>query len=78
VEAVEAKQFQVFPVVHVDQALGILTGMEAGEKDSDGAFPEGSVNRKICDRLVELAESRRAFGKSDSTEDKKADEGKPS
>jgi lon-related putative ATP-dependent protease len=78
VEAVEAGKFQVFPVAHVDQALGILTGLEAGEKDSDGAFPEGSVNRKICDRLVELAESRRAFGKSDSTEDKKADEGKPS
>jgi predicted ATP-dependent protease len=78
VEAVEAQQFQIFPVAHVDQALFILTGVPAGEKNSDGEFPEGSINRRIHDRLLELADKRRAFGKSDSNEDEKAGEGKSS
>jgi hypothetical protein len=62
----------------VDQALSILTGKPAGEKNSKGEFPKGSINRKVHDRLHELAESRRAFSKSDSKEDDKADEGKAS
>jgi lon-related putative ATP-dependent protease len=78
VEAVKAKQFQVYPVEHVDQALSILTGKPAGVKNSKGEFPKGSINRKVYDRLHELAENRRAFGKSNSKEDDKADEGKSS
>jgi lon-related putative ATP-dependent protease len=65
VEAVEAGRFQVYPVEHVDQALSLLTGMPAGERGADGEFPAGSLNRRICERLVELAEHRRSFGKGD-------------
>ena len=61
VEAVSDKRFQVYPVVHVDQALELLTGVSAGERGADGQFPEGSLNRKICERLIGLAEQRRAF-----------------
>lgn len=63
VEAVEAGRFAVYPVSHVDQALSLLTGLPAGERDADGAFPEGSLNRRICERMVELAEHRRFFSK---------------
>jgi lon-related putative ATP-dependent protease len=77
IEAVEANRFRVFPVDHVDQALSILTGEAAGERDSEGGFPEGSINRRVCDRLRNLAEKRRAFGKSDIKEDAEADESKP-
>ena len=78
VEAVRAKQFQVYPVAHADQALSLLTGLPAGEMDGKGVFEEGSVNRKICDRLMDLAERRRAFGKSDAKEGEPADAGKSS
>jgi len=61
VEAVRAGSFQVCPIDHVDQALSLFTGLPAGERDADGVFPEGSLNRRICDRLVELAEYRRSF-----------------
>lgn len=71
VEAVEAGSFQVYPVDHVDQALSLLTGMPAGERGADGEFPPGSLNRRIYERLVELAEHRRNFGKGD-------DDGSPS
>jgi predicted ATP-dependent protease len=78
VEAVAAQQFRVYPVDHVDQALTLLTGQTAGEMDEKGEFPEGSVNQKIRDRLLDFAEKRRAFSKSDAKEDGTADAGKSS
>jgi lon-related putative ATP-dependent protease len=81
VEAVEAGRFQVYPVAHVDQALSLLTGLPAGERNAAGEFPEGSLNRRICERLVELAEYRQSFsnhprkgGASDEEEDSDGDE----
>ncbi|MFC1696116.1 Lon protease family protein, partial [Pseudomonadota bacterium] len=78
VEAVKAKQFRIYPVDHVDQALSILTGERAGQKNARGEFPKGSINRKVRDRLLDLAEKRREFGKPQSAEDDTADEGKAS
>jgi lon-related putative ATP-dependent protease len=62
VEAVRDGRFHVYAVDHVDQALALLTGIAAGERQADGSFPEGTLNRRVTDRLVELAEKRRAFG----------------
>jgi predicted ATP-dependent protease len=61
VEAVEAGRFQIYPVGHVDQALALFTGLPAGERDEAGEFTAGSLNRRICERLVELSEQRRSF-----------------
>jgi len=61
VAAVNDRMFGVYPVVHVDQALELLTGVPAGERDENGEFPDGSLNRRICERLISLAEQRRAF-----------------
>ena len=61
VEAVEQSQFHIYPVEHADQALSLLTGIEAGERGDDGRYPQDSLNRRISDRLVELAERRRSF-----------------
>lgn len=33
-----------------------MTGMDPGEPDEDGVFPEGSFNRRVADRLAEFAE----------------------
>jgi predicted ATP-dependent protease len=63
VEAVEDGRFGVFAVDHVDQALGILTGKDAGEADAEGRFPADSVNGLVRARLRDLAERRRSFGK---------------
>ncbi|MGK2926831.1 MAG: Lon protease family protein [Lysobacterales bacterium] len=65
VEAAEAGAFQVYPVAHVDQALSLLTGMPAGERGANGEFPSGSLNQRICERLIEFAQHRRNFGKGD-------------
>jgi hypothetical protein len=45
----------------VDDALEALTGLPAGARDATGAYPEGSVNRKVADRLALFAEQRKSF-----------------
>ncbi len=62
VEAVEAGKFHVYPVETIDQGIALLTGLEAGERDGGGDFPEGSVNHRVEERLIALAEKRRSFG----------------
>lgn len=61
VEAAAAGTFRVFAVEHVDHGIEILTGVPAGEPDADGAWPEGTVNRLVRDRLQAFAESRQIF-----------------
>jgi lon-related putative ATP-dependent protease len=62
VEAVEAGKFHIYPVETIDQGISLLIGMPAGERGPDGAFPEGTINRLVEARLLELAEKRRAYG----------------
>ncbi len=63
VEAVGRDEFRIFAVRHVDEAITILTGVDAGERGDDGAFPEGSVNALVEQQLVEYATARRSFVK---------------
>jgi lon-related putative ATP-dependent protease len=63
VEAVKEQKFGVYPVDHVDRALEILTGVAAGARLESGAFEEGSINQKVREKLIELADLRREFSK---------------
>src|SRR5699024_8377391 len=56
VEAVRAGQFRVYAIDSVDEAIGLLTGMAAGERQADGSFPADTLNRRVADRLGEFAE----------------------
>jgi len=58
VEAVRVKQFAVYAVEDVDQALGLLTGLEAGVADKNGEYPAESFNGRVQLRLRELEEAR--------------------
>jgi predicted ATP-dependent protease len=62
VQACRDGRFAVYAVTHVDEAMALFTGREAGARDSDGQFPEGTVNRLVEDKLVELANRRQALG----------------
>jgi len=66
VEAAEKGLFHVWPIGTVDEAVELLTGVPAGERDADGRYPEGSVNRRVDDRLASFAEKARSFGKGAS------------
>lgn len=70
VEAVEQGKFHLYSVSHVDEAIHLLTGVEVGTIDNDGKYPEGSLNRRINDYLLELAHLRHVFeGKKDKAEE---------
>jgi predicted ATP-dependent protease len=61
VEACRQGKFHVYPVTHVDQGIELLTGVPAGERDSEGRYPEGSINARVESRLLILAELARVF-----------------
>lgn len=63
VAAAEAGQFNIYAVENVDQAIAILTGLPAGEAAANGEYPEGSINRRVAERLAELTKIRQAFAK---------------
>ena len=52
VAAVKAGRFAVYPVSHVDEGIELLTGITAGERDTQGLFPEASINRLVEDRIT--------------------------
>jgi predicted ATP-dependent protease len=68
IEAARKGQFRIFPVETIDQGIEILTGFPAGAREDDGKFPKGSVNRRVEDRLIALAQQRRRFGAGDGAE----------
>ncbi len=64
-EAVDNKEFHVWSVATIDEAVELLTGVSAGEPDAQGNFTEDSVNGKVAARLRAMAEQRREYGVPD-------------
>jgi lon-related putative ATP-dependent protease len=57
-------RFHVWAVRHVDEALSLLSGVDVGERAADGAWPEGSLNRRVEARLAEYAEKAIRLGRN--------------
>ncbi|WNK20008.1 hypothetical protein P1P91_14480 [Halomonas piscis] len=74
VEAVRAGQFRVYALDSVDEAIGLLTGLVAGERQTDGSFPAGTVNRRVADCLNEFADIGRRQSSGDNRQDAKRDD----
>jgi lon-related putative ATP-dependent protease len=64
VEAVRGGRFHIYPIASVDDAIALLTGVEAGARDARGAFPKGTVNYRVERRVRALADSRRRFARA--------------
>ncbi len=60
-EAVDGGRFAIYAVRDIDEAVTLLTGVDAGERDAEGHFPEGSVNAKVEEQMVRYATLRRDF-----------------
>jgi len=61
IDAVEEGKFSVFPTRTIDEGIEILTGMEAGEADAEGRFPDESFNGRVQGALERLARRRLDF-----------------
>src|SRR6056297_135271 len=68
-EAVDNDKFQIYSVESVDEGMEILTGLEMGEPDEEGNYPEGTINYKVMDRLNQFANKRREYMISENGED---------
>lgn len=56
--AVAAGRFHVWAVHAIDEALSLLTGLAAGEANSRGEWPEGTLNHAVAKRLAQLTRIR--------------------
>ncbi|HEY8491581.1 MAG TPA: ATP-binding protein [Dehalococcoidia bacterium] len=61
VQAVRDGRFHVWAVRTVDEGLEVLTGVPAGSRGPDGTYPEGTLHRRIEERLGRLAEAARRY-----------------
>jgi len=60
--ALDEGRFHVWSVATVDEAMEILTGIEAGGRTLKGGFRGGSVNALVERRLREMAQQMKSFG----------------
>ena len=61
--------FSIWPIETIDQGIALLTGHAVGERDADGAYPAGSVNRAVIDRLHAFAKARKEAEPDDQPRD---------
>jgi lon-related putative ATP-dependent protease len=69
VQAVREGKFHIYAVETIDDGIGILTGRDAGERQEDGSYPEGTVNYLVDEQLKELATKLKDFGKKEEKAD---------
>jgi lon-related putative ATP-dependent protease len=67
VEAAAVGKFHVFPVSTVEEAIELLTGVEAGQPDEKGGYPPDSINGQVDARLREFSEKIKAFVQESKT-----------
>jgi lon-related putative ATP-dependent protease len=59
IDAVAADQFHIHAIHHVNDALALLSGLNAGEADEQGGFAPHSFNAAVWERLKKWADLHR-------------------
>lgn len=67
VRAVEAGQFGIYAVEDVGEALALLTGMEIGEADDRGVYPQASFNALVDAQLRHFTAKIAEYGQKSPT-----------
>jgi predicted ATP-dependent protease len=63
-QAVAENRFHIYAVDTVDEAMEILTGMEAGDRTQKGSYKAGTINALVEKRLREMAQQMKNSGSS--------------
>ncbi|MEX0799883.1 MAG: AAA family ATPase [Dehalococcoidia bacterium] len=63
IESVRQGRFRIYSVDSVDEAMELLTGVPAGERQPDGTYPEGTVNARVDARLRQMGETMKQFAR---------------
>jgi lon-related putative ATP-dependent protease len=72
VEAVRDGRFKVYAVSTIDEALELLTGVEAGAKGANGAYPPDSLNGRVQEQLTAFARRLQAFARPGNQDEQDA------
>ena len=72
VEAITEGKFSIYSIDNVDEGIELITGLKAGRRLKDGKFENGSVNRRVQDRLEQLAKGMKEFMREEKEGKKKA------
>lgn len=75
IEAVREGKFHIYAVTTIDQGIALLTGREAGQRQEDGSYPEGTVNWAVQNKILELAGKFRWFSGGTTDEESSGDNG---
>jgi len=68
VAAAEAGTFSIYGVNRIEEALELLTGIPAGERDPDGRYPDDSLYGRVAKRLAEMARIVASWAEHDEAE----------
>jgi len=61
VKAVKSGKFHIYAVESIDEGMTLLSGLEMGERDEKGKYPEGTVNHRVADKLTRFASVQKKF-----------------
>ena len=59
VNAVKEGKFHIYAISTIDEGIELLTGVPAGSKDEKGAFPAGTINYLVYNKLKKYADVSR-------------------
>jgi predicted ATP-dependent protease len=79
IQAVAAGKFHIYTVSTVDEAITLLTGRQAGQREAQGRFPPDSVNGMVEKTLEQMADLRHEFTEHEKNKDddsQSSDDGK--
>ncbi|MCD4719460.1 MAG: AAA family ATPase [Desulfobacula sp.] len=62
-QAIEKKLFHLFSVKTIEEGIEVLTGVKAGEPDSNACFPENTVFGKVQEKLKKYHELSMRYAK---------------
>ena len=69
-KAIKDGAFHIYAIDYAEEGLEILTDMPAGELQSDGTYPEGTVNCIVMKKLEEMSELLKKKEKENEKEKK--------
>ncbi|UFS71501.1 AAA family ATPase [Geomonas sp. RF6] len=74
VQAVRDGMFHIWSVTTIDEGIEVLTGVPAGTLGPSGKYPDGTVNHRVQERLLEISEKMKRLLESEKGEKKEEKE----
>ena len=69
IDAVTEGRFHIYAISTIDEALTLLTGLDAGVPDTLGQYPAESVNGRVAAKIEAWIAAAKKFAAHDKGED---------